>query len=72
MIISKPLKFKNSIEARAYMFAKFSRMISSELNDTEGWMLGGIDNDQDNRRLVNELKKYRASVIKRAEKLSGR
>lgn len=67
------MMFRNCVEARAYMFNVMASVIDNELTDDQkdGWMFGGVDNEFDRRRLTNELKKYKAFVLKRASKLKA-
>ena len=64
---------KASTAARAYLYGVVASMLEAEYATSpanrEGWVFGGIENDFDRRRLLKELKKLEAEMLRRARKL---
>lgn len=57
-----------SAEARRYVLAVVATSIDNDLGDREGWLLGGLEEEPDRRRVRNEAKKMIARLQREAKR----
>jgi hypothetical protein len=49
-------------EARRYVYLVLASMLARELEDDEGWMFGGIEDESDRRRLGKAIRAVRVEM----------
>ncbi len=56
---------KPSAEARRYIYRVLAAAVETDIRDRDGWILGGVDNEFDERRLRKEAKKVAAELLRK-------
>lgn len=57
-----------SAEARRYVYAVAASSLETDLTDPEGWLLGGLDDEVDRRRVKRETRKVAAELRRKANR----
>lgn len=59
---------KPQTEARRYVYRIIALMLSHELRDEnrDGWMFGGVEQEQDRRRVEKAIKSVRSEMKRKA------
>jgi len=56
-----------SAEARRYVFRVLVRTIAEDLTNNDGWLLGGVEDATDRRRIKNEAVRLAKSLERKAK-----
>lgn len=72
-ITEPPLRFDGSTgtrpqtEARRYVYAIVATMLEHEPSDPDGWIFGGIEREEDKRRLRKAIRSVSSEMRKKAK-----
>lgn len=59
---------KPTTEARRYIYRVLAASLEEDMKDYQGWILGGIDQEPDRRRLHIVAKKVVAELLRKGNK----
>jgi hypothetical protein len=64
-------RFKVRTHARRYVLNVTAAMLENEFNEPdfhEGWMFGGVENDEDRKLLAQEIHIFVAELLRKAKR----